>query len=106
MYAISKAFYEFNARNLISSWGPDGNHLDYASRTWSGLLKDYYLPRWELFVSSVFESLQHSTSFNKDNFEKKCIEMENTWWHGNKSYPTNTFGDTIEQTKMLIQNYI
>jgi alpha-N-acetylglucosaminidase len=43
-------FYEYNARNQITQWGPNGENLDYASKSWSGLVGDYYLPRWRAFL--------------------------------------------------------
>ena len=68
--------YEFNARNQITLWGPDGGFifldiflcpnsnlhfldmsfckanplgqiLDYAGKQWSGMVSDYYIPRCE-----------------------------------------------------------
>ena len=30
--------YEFNARNQITLWGPNGEILDYATKQWSGIL--------------------------------------------------------------------
>ena len=69
--------YEFNARNQITLWGPDGGFifldifygpiltfifldimsfrkanplgqiLDYAGKQWSGMVSDYYVPRCE-----------------------------------------------------------
>lgn len=39
------AFLESNGRMLITFWGwPELS--DYACRVWSGLTRDYYLPRW------------------------------------------------------------
>ena len=40
-----RQLYEFNARNQITLWGPQAQILDYANKQWSGLVKDYYLPR-------------------------------------------------------------
>ena len=31
-----KKNYEFNARNQITLWGPEGEILDYAGKQWSG----------------------------------------------------------------------
>ena len=42
--------YEKNARRLVSRWGPPVD--DYAAKIWSGLIRDYYLPRWEHFIQS------------------------------------------------------
>lgn len=38
-------FYEYNARNQITLWGPTGQINDYASKSWGGLVSGYYIPR-------------------------------------------------------------
>ena len=40
--AEEKNLMEFNARNLVTLWGPRGEIADYASKQWSGLIADYY----------------------------------------------------------------
>jgi hypothetical protein len=32
----------------VTLWGPDGNINDYASKQWSGLVKDYHMGRWQV----------------------------------------------------------
>lgn len=44
-----KDAYESNAKRLITSWG--GIQEDYAARFWSGLIKDYYIPRMQIHFS-------------------------------------------------------
>ncbi|KAI6855210.1 hypothetical protein D0864_08970 [Hortaea werneckii] len=46
-------FYEYNARNQITLWGPRGEISDYASKQWGGLIGSYYLPRWQMFVDFI-----------------------------------------------------
>ncbi|CAL2082808.1 Glycoside hydrolase, family GH89 lipoprotein precursor. Probable alpha-N-acetylglucosaminidase [Tenacibaculum sp. 190524A02b] len=41
-----KNYYESNAKRLITTWGGDPVN-DYSGRVWNGLIKDYYIPRWE-----------------------------------------------------------
>ncbi|KAF2442999.1 glycoside hydrolase family 89 protein [Karstenula rhodostoma CBS 690.94] len=48
--AVVADFYEYNARNQITRWGPHGEINDYASKSWGGLVGDYYLPRWLVFL--------------------------------------------------------
>ncbi|MFI3295470.1 MAG: alpha-N-acetylglucosaminidase [Rikenellaceae bacterium] len=44
-------YYQKNARRIVTVWGPPVD--DYSARVWSGLVRDYYLPRWqEYFVSA------------------------------------------------------
>ena len=40
------------ARRLVTSWGGTINH-DYSARIWSGLIRDYYVPRLQLYFDSV-----------------------------------------------------
>lgn len=55
--------YEMNAKRLITTWG--GFQEDYAARFWSGLIKDYYIPRMKLYFSKQRGTL--------DNWEEEWI---------------------------------
>jgi alpha-N-acetylglucosaminidase len=44
-------YYERNARLIITRWHYGDGLSDYARREWNGLLRDYYLPRWEAFAA-------------------------------------------------------
>ena len=49
---------EWNARTLISVWGPEGaaaqgHRHDYSNRQWAGMLKGFYYPRWERFFKAL-----------------------------------------------------
>jgi alpha-N-acetylglucosaminidase len=50
-----QSFYEYNARNQITLWGPKGEINDYASKSWGGLVSGYYVPRWEIFGEYLVE---------------------------------------------------
>jgi len=41
-----KNYYESNAKRLLTTWGGDPVN-DYSGRVWSGLIRDYYVPRWQ-----------------------------------------------------------
>ncbi len=47
-------WYEFNnARTIVSTWSsPNTNLNDYSYRSWQGLLKDLYLPRWKHYFDN------------------------------------------------------
>lgn len=45
-----RAQYERNARRIVTVWGPPVD--DYSARVWSGLVRDYYLPRWQAYFAS------------------------------------------------------
>ncbi|MBO7295145.1 MAG: alpha-N-acetylglucosaminidase, partial [Bacteroidaceae bacterium] len=44
-------WYEYNnARTIVSTWSSPGTNLnDYSYRSWQGLMKDLYLPRWKFY---------------------------------------------------------
>lgn len=47
-------YYRWNARTLLTTWGNRhaanvGGLHDYAHREWSGMLRDFYYPRWKTF---------------------------------------------------------
>lgn len=71
-----KNLYEKNARCLLTLWGPieNGDPLiqDYAWREWSGLIKDYYAPRWEMYFAMLRKHLVDQSDYN-ENFTKKQL---------------------------------
>jgi len=48
-----KKAYEYNARNLITLWGPTGNIRDYSKRPWCDLYGSFYKRRWDIFLSRI-----------------------------------------------------
>ncbi|MEO6828345.1 MAG: alpha-N-acetylglucosaminidase C-terminal domain-containing protein, partial [Acidobacteriaceae bacterium] len=50
-----QAYYDINSRRLITYWGWIGLN-DYATRVWSGLIRDYYVGRWKLFFQALREN--------------------------------------------------
>ena len=45
------AYYEKNAKRIVTIWGPPVN--DYSARIWSGLIRDFYLPRCKAYFNSI-----------------------------------------------------
>ena len=67
---------EWNARTLVSVWGPEvsankGCLHDYSHRLWGGMLRDYYLPRWERF----FEAMESGKTVTPEEW----FQMEKAW---------------------------
>ncbi|SMO51919.1 alpha-N-acetylglucosaminidase [Saccharicrinis carchari] len=56
-------FYESNARQIITVWGPPVN--DYSCRIWSGLVRDFYRER----MVQVLASLKGGQPFHKNAWE-------------------------------------
>jgi len=73
-------FYEYDARNQITLWGPDGEISDYASKSWGGLVGGYYLPRWKIFISYLEET--DVGSYNTTALNQRLSEFEMAWQNG------------------------
>ncbi len=110
-------WYEYNnARTILGTWSSPGTNLtDYSYRSWQGLLKDYYYPRWKYY----FEN-------NCTNGEYKFFEWN--WAHGMEhavgqteisskpltkgqaghtdNYTREPEGNTIEEAQKLLNKYI
>lgn len=64
--AINDTF-EHNARQLVTIWGPPIN--DYSCRLWSGLIRDYYVPR----MQQMLESHWSGTAFHQAKWEASWV---------------------------------
>lgn len=70
-------FYEYNARNQVTLWGPKGEINDYASKQWGGLVSSYYIPRWQKFLNYL-ENTQAS-KYNATQIEAQLFDFELKW---------------------------
>lgn len=72
-----EAYYRKNARCLLTTWGEKGSSLnDYANRSWAGLTKGYYSPRWEQFIRDVYAAVEQGKEFDPKAFHAKIVEWE------------------------------
>lgn len=79
----SKDLYEYNARMLIGTWSEERTPVrDYAHKEWGGMLRDYYYPRWEKYVSYLKKNLNGEISKQPDTYED-----ERMWVQSHKEYP-------------------
>ncbi len=88
-----RALSEKNARMQISYWGPESATTrirDYANKEWSGLLEDYYLPRWEAFYKYMSEDMAGVATAEPDYFA-----IEKAWVYNGRKYPTSPNGRNI-----------
>lgn len=63
-----EAYYEMNAKRIVTVWGPPVD--DYSARIWSGLIRDYYLPR----LNAYFSSLKTGQPFDYAKWEVNWVE--------------------------------
>lgn len=100
------ALYEYNARNQITLWGPDGEIVDYATKQWSGIVADYYRPRWQLFIEQVAAALTQNATFDETAFANDVFhQVEQPFTFDRKAYPTSTSGDLVAIAQALYDKW-
>jgi alpha-N-acetylglucosaminidase len=101
-----KHLYERNARDLITLWGDQNSPLhEYANRQWSGLLNDFYKPRWQQFFTLLDQSLLTGEEPNLAAFEKSVRQWEWLFVSRQKSFPLTPIGDSRKVATALYQKY-
>lgn len=101
-----KKLYEKNARNLITLWGDQNSGLhDYACKQWSGMMKDFYLPRWQQFYQSAITALENNQAFNQKAFEEKMKGWEWEWVNKQNKYSHVATGDPVATAIRLYKKY-
>lgn len=88
-------FYETDVKRINSQWGNEKTLVlhDYAAKVWSGMIRDYYMPRWKNYAAS----LRDTSNFNFDEFEYNWIQTP-----GLKSKAPIT-GDIVKFAKALFE---
>lgn len=101
-----KALYERNAKDLITLWGDKDSPLnEYACRQWSGMLSDFYKPRWRQFFQVAESALNQGNEVDMDAFENQIREWEWKWVNTRKDYPTEAQGDPLKVVSELYKKY-
>ncbi|EFN75548.1 Alpha-N-acetylglucosaminidase [Harpegnathos saltator] len=99
--------YEYNARNQITLWGPNGEIRDYANKQWSGVVADYFKPRWAFFLKALEKSLVERTRLNMTEInDRMFLEVEQAFTFSTKLYPVGTKGDTLDIAVKIISKWL
>lgn len=90
--------FEINARRIVTTWGPgkEPDYLnDYSCRIWSGLIRDYYLPRCEHY----FDSRSEGVRFDFDGWEYRYAEdMSGV-------SPSEPYDDLVQAARALVDRF-
>ena len=101
-----KHLYEKNARDLITLWGDGNSPLhEYANRQWSGLLSDFYKPRWEKFFRLLTTSLRQGHAPDTTGFDHEIRAWEWNWVNEQRSFPVDPTGDSGQVAAALYRKY-
>lgn len=79
---FTKRVYGMSAKMLITTFGAyimseSGLH-DYSNRQWSGLIRDFYKPRWEMFFEKCLKELSGIPAKEINWFEWEWDKVRNT----------------------------
>eukprot|EP01084_Bolivina_argentea_P185791 320337_1 len=92
----TKNWYEFNARNQITTWGPNGEVNNYACKQWGELVGSYYKPQWQSFVDQVIECMKNGSSWNQNAFaQSNYLNLEKPFSYSVGGYIIDPVNDTI-----------
>ena len=101
-----RRLYAWNARNQITLWGAADSVLhDYAAKQWAGLIRDFYLPRWEQFLDRLDRAITEDVSFDADGFDRDMQIWEEAWTHQDQTYPTTPQGDAVALARRFWAKY-
>jgi alpha-N-acetylglucosaminidase len=104
-----KKLYEWNARELITLWGPEysGPGLDnYAIRQWAGVLSDYILPRWQTFYRRLDSSLETGLPYNNGEVDRMIFKQQEEWTHKNNTFTTVADkNNAVRLSRTLLEKY-
>jgi alpha-N-acetylglucosaminidase len=102
--AAQKDMLERNARNLITVWGDKGvaeELHDYSCREWSGMIRDFYIPRWQVFINDLRGQLNGDQPRQTDWYQ-----MELSWVNKRNSFSDKPTGNSLEIARRLLNKYV
>lgn len=82
---VSKLYVK-NAKTLITLWGGEGHLNDYASRSWRGMYKGFYWPRWKMFLQAQREAAIKNTPFDETRERESIKQWEIKWCESKEMY--------------------
>ena len=110
-------WYEYNnARTIVSTWSSPGTNLnDYSYRSWQGLMKDLYYPRWKYYFDN--NCTDGNYKFFAWNWAHGCVHEVGQTAVSNValtagqqghtgSYTREPEGNTLEKAKEVLGKYI
>jgi len=106
-------FYEWNARTQITTWNPTpkgadsipGGPIDYASKQWNGLIRDYYAARGKMFIEQALSDAAAGKSLDTKTLDKKKAALAYAWTTSTNKYPSEVVGDYVTTSKGFLNKY-
>lgn len=121
---VERRLYEKNARLQITVWGPsapDALLFDYSNRQWSGLIRSYYVPRWQKYFELLAAQVDRTgpERYTEDNlrrshnrpaddsnaFYSALANWEQSWSDRTDSFPVEPAGDPVAVAERLLAKW-
>ncbi|PCH34408.1 glycoside hydrolase family 89 protein [Wolfiporia cocos MD-104 SS10] len=103
-------YLEYNARNQITLWGPDGEINDYASKQWAGLVGTYYLDRWQTFITYLADIKHNGTAYDNTAIQAQLLDIGKEWdtqiWGQQAGESWDVVGDVMTVVNDIVQKWI
>ncbi len=101
-----KELYELNARTLITLWGDAKSPLhEYSHRQWSGLIRDFYLPRWRQYFNARQEHFKNNKPFDNQAFWDHISLWEEGWTKKRNFFADKPAGDPVAVSEKMLRKY-
>ena len=106
-------FYEWNARTQITTWNPTSasaakipaGPIDYASKHWAGLIRDYYAERVRLSIDQALHDSNAGHALNTSAMDLKYAQLAYNWTTSTSKYSTTPIGDYVVVSREMLQKY-
>lgn len=86
--------FEQNARAQITTWGPTGEIVDYATKQWSGMVQGMFAKRWHVFFEEMLKAMRNKRKLNKRKVSKRILyTVEIPFIYERTQYPVEVSGE-------------
>lgn len=101
-----KDYFEKDAKRIVTVWGQQGRTLvDYANRSWAGLMKSYYGARWQMFINDVTAAVKSNHKFDPESLLAKEKIFEENWVSKPMSFASLPKENSVIMSKKLYNRY-
>lgn len=105
--AAEADLYEKNARDLITLWGDKESGLhEYSCRQWSGLIRDFYKPRWAQYFVYLRQKMERGDRMEETVFDEGIKNWEWKWVNTTGGgYSEEPVGEVLSTVRRLYSKY-
>ena len=97
----------FHSQNVLCKINIQFHFCNKPGKQWSGLVNDYYVPRWRLFFKELEKSILSKQPFESDKFKLLFMEkIGRPFCTDTHSYPSEPTGDTLAISTRLFEKWI